>query len=99
MVQEFTKGKFPIVTEDKQIDNLYQNQQTRGIKSLLEGGNNRDFYEKADTKDMYNYYLNIRKFHPNTCRDIISYFKRFREFFFTEKIEEIRTLHQELNQR
>ena len=41
---------------------------------------------------MYNYYLNVRKFHPNTCRDLISYFKRFREVFFTEKIDEIRTL-------
>jgi intergrase/recombinase len=41
---------------------------------------------------MYNYYSHIRKFHPNTCRDLISYFKRFRELFFTERIEEIRVL-------
>jgi intergrase/recombinase len=92
MVREFTKGNFPVVTEDKQIDNLYQNQQAGGMKSLLEGGNNSDFYERADTKDMYNYFLNVRKFHPNTCRDIISYFKRFRDIFFTEKIDEIRSL-------
>jgi intergrase/recombinase len=92
MVREFTKGKFPVITEDKQIDNLYQNQQAGGIKSLLEGGRNTDFYERADTKDMHNYYLNVRKFHPNTCRDIISYFKRFRDVFFTEKIDEIRSL-------
>ncbi len=92
MVRDFTKSKFPVVTEDKQIDNLYQNQQTGGLKSLLEGGSNRDFYERADTNDMHKYYLNVRKFHPNTCRDIISYFKRFREAFFTEKIDEIRGL-------
>ena len=92
MVHDFIKGKFPIVTEDKQIDTLFQNQQTGGLKSLLEGGNNREFYEKADTNDMYNYYLHIRKLHPNTSRDLISYFKRFRDLFFTERIEEIRVL-------
>ena len=50
MVREFTKGKFPVVTEDKQIDNLYQNQQTGGMKSLLEGGSSNDFYERADKR-------------------------------------------------
>jgi hypothetical protein len=85
MVRDFTKGRFPVITEDKQIDNLYQNHQTGGLKSLLEGGSNRDFYQRADTNDMHKYYLNVRKFHPNTCRDIISYFKRFRDAFFTEK--------------
>ncbi len=92
MVHDFIKGLFPTLTEDRQIDNLYQNQQAGGLKSLLEGGNNREFYEKADIADMYNYYLHFRKFHPNTCRDLISYFKRFRDLFFTEKIEEIRVL-------
>jgi len=60
MVHDFIKGNFPIVTEDKQIDNLFQNQQTGGLRSLLEGGSNREFYEKADTNDMYNYYLLCR---------------------------------------
>jgi hypothetical protein len=36
MVHDFIKSKFPIVTEDSQIDNLFQNQQIRGLKSLLE---------------------------------------------------------------
>jgi hypothetical protein len=43
MVHDFIKGKFPIVTEDKPIDNLFQNQQTGGLRSLLEGGSNREF--------------------------------------------------------
>jgi intergrase/recombinase len=92
MVHDFIKGQFAKVTEDRQIDNLFHNQQTGGLKSLLEGGSDRDFYEKADTNDIYNYYLHVRKSHPNTCRDLISYFKRFRELFFTERIEEIRVL-------
>ena len=92
LVHDFIKGKFPQITEDRQIENLINNTQSNGLKSILEGGNNREFYEKADLNDIYNYYLNIRKFHPKTCRDLISYFKRFREQFFTERIEELRTL-------
>jgi hypothetical protein len=92
LVHDFIKGKFPQITEDRQIENLINNTQSNGLKSFLEGGTSRDFYKKADLNDMYNYYLNIRKFHPKTCRDLISYFKRFREQFFTERVEEIRTL-------
>jgi intergrase/recombinase len=92
LVHDFIKGKFPQITEDRQIENLINNTQSNGLKSFLEGGSNRDFYEKSDLNDMYNYYLNIRKFHPKTCRDLTSYFKRFREQFFTERVEELRTL-------
>ena len=70
MVHDFIRGKFPQITEDRQIDNLIDNTQSNGLKSVLEGGINRDFYEHADLNDMYNYYLNIRKFHPNTCHDL-----------------------------
>ena len=90
LVHDFVAGKFPQITEDKQIDNLVSNTQSNGQTSVLEGGYNRDFYERADLKDMYDYYLNIRKFHPKTSHDLVSYFKRFRDQFFTEKVEEIR---------
>ena len=60
---------------------------------MLEGGYNRDFYGRANTQDMHDYYLNIRKFHKNTCRDLISYFKRFRDIFFSkEQVDQIRAL-------
>jgi intergrase/recombinase len=92
LVHEFISGKFPIITEDRQIDNLTTNSQANGLKSLLEGGNSHDFYQRADTKDMFNYYLNVRKLHQKICRDLISYFRRFRDQFFTERVEEIRIL-------
>jgi intergrase/recombinase len=92
LVHDFIAGKFPQITEDRQIDNLVSNSQSNGQESVLEGGYNRDFYERADLKDMYDYYLNIRKFHPKTSYDLVSYFKRFRDQFFTEKVEEIRIL-------
>ncbi len=92
LVHEFIKGKYPLITEDRQIDNLLSNSQSNGLKSLLEGGNSHDFYQRADTIDMFNYYLNVRKFHQKTCRDLISYFRKFKDQFITERAEEIRTL-------
>lgn len=90
LVNDFRKGSFPALSEDKQIDALSDNGDKSGLKSLLEGGHNRDFYEKANTQDMYDYYYDIRKFHKNTCRDLVSYFKRFRDQFFTNRIDELR---------
>ena len=74
------------------FENLVSNAQANGQKSVLEVGYNRDFYERADLKDMYDYCLKIRKFHPKTSHDLVSYFKRFRDQFFTEKVEQIRIL-------
>ena len=45
IVHDFIKGKFPQITEDRQIENLINNTQSNGLKSILEGGNNREFYE------------------------------------------------------
>jgi len=92
MVHDFVKGKFPQITEDRQIDNLIYNTQSNSLKSVLDGGNNCDFYERVDINNTYNYYLNIRKFHPKTGRDLVSYFKRFRDQFFTERVVEIQSL-------
>src|SRR5215211_6538043 len=92
MVHDFVKGKFPQITEDRQIDNLINNTQSNSLKSVLDGGNNCDFYERVDINNTYNYYLNIRKFHPKTGRDLVSYFKRFRDQFFTERVVELQPL-------
>jgi hypothetical protein len=73
-VQDFIKGEFPQIKEDRQIENQINNTQSSDLKSFLErGGSNRDFYEESDLNDVYNHYysLNIRKFHPRTCRDLL----------------------------
>ena len=93
LTKELINGTFPHVTEDRQIANLSDNADKSGLKSILEGGYNTDFYLKANTQDMYNYYLNVRKFHKNTCRDLVSYFKRFRDVFFTQRVDEIRSCY------
>ena len=54
LVHDFIAGKFPQITEDRQIENLVSNTQSNGQKSVLEGGYNRDMYERVDFNDMYN---------------------------------------------
>jgi intergrase/recombinase len=92
LVHEFIAGRFPQITEDKQIDHLIQNANTSGQRTILKNENRIDFYKNVDLDDMYNYYQIMRQLHPNTCRDLISYFKRFRDLFFNEKAEELRIL-------
>jgi hypothetical protein len=91
LTKELINGTLPHVTEDIQIASLSDNADKSGLKSIFEGGYNSDFYMKANTQDMNNYYLNVRKFHKNTCRDLVSYFKRFRDVFFTQRVDEIRS--------
>ena len=93
LVHEFIAGRFPQITEDKQIDNLIVNTQSNGQRTVLEVGNAGNFYKNVDLDDMYNYYQNIRGLHPKTCKDLISYFRRFKDQFFTpQKGEELRML-------
>jgi hypothetical protein len=92
LVHEFIAGRFPHITEDKQIDNLITNNSSNGQRTVLEGDNHYNFYQSLDLDDMFNYYRNIRGLHPNTCRDLLSYFRRFKDQFFTQRGEELRIL-------
>ncbi|MGH9979873.1 MAG: hypothetical protein ACRD8Z_29135, partial [Nitrososphaeraceae archaeon] len=89
LVHAFISGKFPYASEDRQMDNLIENIQTNGLRTMLDMTNCQDFYQNVDLKDMYEYYLKLKKLHPKTCRDTISYFRRFRNQFFTEDAKEI----------
>jgi intergrase/recombinase len=93
LVHEFIACRFPQITEDKQIDSLIGNTHSNGQKTVLETGNAGDFYKNVDLDDMYNYYQNIRGLHPKTCKDLTSYFRRFKDQFFTpQKGEDLRIL-------
>jgi intergrase/recombinase len=93
LVREFIAGRFPQITEDKQIGNLVQNTQSNGQRTVLDcDGNYRGFYQKVDLEDMFNYYQRIRNLHPKTSRDLVGYFRRFRDQFFSKKAEELRIL-------
>jgi hypothetical protein len=84
LVGDFIVGKFPQVTEDRQIDTLIRNNQGNNINTLLEGMHNRDFYEKADLEDILRYYTTVKKLHLRTSRCLVSYFKRFRNTLVTK---------------
>jgi hypothetical protein len=96
LVHEFIAERFPQMTEDKQIDDLIGNTYSNGQRTVLETYNHWNFYKKVDLDDMYNYYQNIRRPHPKTYKDLISYSRRFKDQFFTpHKAEELRIFHQE----
>jgi intergrase/recombinase len=94
LVREFIAGRFPQITEDKQIGSLAQNIQSNGQRTVLDNENNNfgSFYQSVDLEDILNYYQNIRSLHPKTCKDLVGYFRRFRDQFFSKKAEELRIL-------
>jgi hypothetical protein len=93
LVHAFIAGRFPQITDDKQITNLVHNSQSNGQRTVLDGDSNYgSFYQNVDLENMFNYYQNIRNLHPKTCRDLIGYFRRFRDQFFSKKAEELRIL-------
>jgi intergrase/recombinase len=94
LVREFIAGRFPQITEDKQIGSLAQNIQSNGQRTVLDNENNNfgSFYQSVELEDILNYYQNIRSLHPKTCKDLVGYFRRFRDQFFSKKAEELRIL-------
>jgi hypothetical protein len=90
LVGDFIVGQFPQVTEDKQIDTLIRNNQGNGLNTLLEGMHDRDFYEEVDLEGMLRYYSTVKRLNPRTSRCLVSYFKRFRDAFFGDKVEGLR---------
>jgi intergrase/recombinase len=91
LIHEFIRGKFPQVTEDKQLSSLTSNNQTSGQKTLLER-TGIEFFMLVDLDDLYNYYFKVLRLHPKTCRDLVSYFRRFKTDFFTQTAESFSTL-------
>ena len=82
LVGDFLAGKFPVITEDRQIQSLDSNLQDAGMKTVLNGQFEPTFYKNIDLDDMLNYLLNIRKFQNHNARSLVNHFRRFRDMFF-----------------
>lgn len=82
MVKDFAHGKFPHVTDDKQIQAV--NNQASGRATELEGNLRPDFYKSIDYSDMYRYYKDLRKYNHEYARELTSYFRKFADQFFNE---------------
>jgi hypothetical protein len=52
LVADFLTGKFPVITEDRQIQTLDSNIQGNGMKTALEGQFEATFYKNIDLDDM-----------------------------------------------
>lgn len=91
LVSDFINGKFPHITDDRQIDNLSHNYQSSG-QQTVSYVHNHDFLNRIDYENMLQYYIEVRRLNPKTSRCLVSYFKRYKEIFFGNAVEEIRKL-------
>jgi intergrase/recombinase len=90
LVSDFLTTKFPPITEDRQIQAMDSNTQSNGLKTLVNSGSfEPTFYKNVNLDDMLKYLLTIRKLDNKHVKDIVSYFRRFRDLFFGPQPEEI----------
>jgi intergrase/recombinase len=83
LTKDFILGKFPIITEDRQIQSLEANTQANGLKTaIVNGPFEPSFYKDTNLDDMLTYLLNIRKLQEHNARSLVSYFHRFADVFF-----------------
>jgi hypothetical protein len=92
LVADFLTGKFPVITEDRQIQTLDSNIQGNGMKTTLDGQFEPTFYKNIDLDDMLNYLLNIRKFRNHNARSLVNYFRRYRAVERNQFQRELRSL-------
>jgi intergrase/recombinase len=83
LVKDFLSSKFPPITEDRQIQAMDNNIQGNGLTTVVNGKFEPTFYKNVDVEDMLNYLLTIRKFQNHNARCLVSYFRRFRDVFFS----------------
>ena len=94
LTRDFILCKFPVVTEDRQIQALQGNQQANGLSTALAVNCpfEPSFYKDINLEDMLNYLLNIRKLQEHNARSLVSYFRRFSDIFFGRDPTEISKL-------
>jgi intergrase/recombinase len=93
LTKDFILGKFPVITEDRQIQAYDGNLQANGLKTaVINGPFEPSFYKDTDLDDMLKYLLNIRKLQEHNARSLVSYFKRFGDAFFGRDPTEISKL-------
>ncbi|MFZ0223430.1 MAG: hypothetical protein WAM42_17240 [Candidatus Nitrosopolaris sp.] len=55
LVADFLTDKFPVITEDRQIQTLDSNMQDNGMKTAFNGQFEPTFYKNMDLDDILNY--------------------------------------------
>ena len=60
LTRDFILGKFPVITEDRQIQSLNANMQSNGLQTaVIDGPFETSFCKDTDYEDMLNYRLKI----------------------------------------
>lgn len=88
-IHAWIKGEYPSHENNKQVEKLIQRIRDRGITDPLNGEFNPTFYRNVDPKDLLAD-LSKRYAYPKHAKDLVRYFERYVEIFFT-KPELIRT--------
>jgi intergrase/recombinase len=91
LVKDFLICKFLPITDDRQIE-MMGNDQSTGQRTMLLGSFGPSFYKNIDLEDMFKYFLKVRKLDDKHARDLVSYFRRFRDVFFGPDPEQIHGL-------
>lgn len=88
-IHAWIKGVYPTHEKNEQVEKLIQRIRDRGISDPLTGEFNPTFYRNVDTRDLLAD-LSKRYAYPKHAKDLVRYFERYAEIFFTRP-ELIRT--------
>ena len=81
-VHAWIRGQYPYHENNEQVEKLIQRIRDKGVKDPLTGQFNPTFYRNVDTKDMLSD-LSTRYVYLKHAKDLVSYFERYAEIFFT----------------
>jgi intergrase/recombinase len=82
-IHAWIKGDYPAHENNEQVERLLSRLRDKGIVDPLTGEFNPTFYRCVDSTDMLKD-LSKRYVYPKHAKDLISYFERYAEIFFTK---------------
>jgi len=82
-VHAWIKGQYPAHENNEQVEKLIQRIRDKRIKDPLTGDFNPTFYRNVDLKDLLGD-LSKRYAYPKHAKDLVRYFERYVEIFFTQ---------------
>lgn len=81
-VHAWIKGDYPVHENNEQVERLMQRIRDKGIGDPLTGEINATFYRNVNSEDMLRD-LSKRYAYPKHAKDLVRYFERYVEIFFT----------------
>jgi hypothetical protein len=82
-IHAWLKGEYPKYENNEQVKNLIERIRDRGIKDPLTGEFNPTFYRNVKSEELL-IDLSKRYAYPKHAKDLVRYFQRYVEIFFTK---------------